>query len=382
MLVKPFHLPRSEFPPKEWMNMTTSAPSQTTTGADLSSHKRSCLFYVKRGLKWLGIGLIALVVLGVAYQIIATEIDKRTYSPRGQLYTVNGHQMHLVCMGEGSPAVILQAGGVAESLWWYRVQNELAEHTRVCAFDRPGLGWSEPASGPREALTIVAELHTLLQEAGVPAPYVMAGHSYGAILTRVYAAEYPQEVVGIALIDSQILNPKHFANQGEFDAWKAQFASGNAIAEWITRIGLTRLLEHGGFQRAGYPADIVPELAGLKSRNQVIDTDIAEKTEGMWALTEASAAAENLGDLPMAVLWARMTLDGLDAIDAQVHVLLERFSVLVDEISTYSSNSVTRIVEGAEHLSILGNEQYAQQVSEAIRDVVQAARTGQPLASK
>jgi fused signal recognition particle receptor len=65
---------------------------------------------VKRGLKWLGIVLIALVVLGVAYQTIATEIDKRTYSPRGQLYTVNGHQMHIVCMGEGGPTVISLIG--------------------------------------------------------------------------------------------------------------------------------------------------------------------------------------------------------------------------------------------------------------------------------
>jgi pimeloyl-ACP methyl ester carboxylesterase len=360
--------------------MNTNTPtSETSARSRYTARRRGCLFYIKRGLKWLGIALIALVLLGVAYQTIATEIDKHTYAPRGQLYSVNGRQMHLVCVGEGSPAVVLQAGGVAESLWWYRIQNQLAGYTRVCALDRPGLGWSEPANGPREALTIVGELHALLQEAGVPAPYVMAGHSYGAILTRIYATQYPQEVAGIALIDSQILNPKRFASQSEFDAWKAQFEGAEALAGWLTRLGVTRLIAPGTFQQAGYPADIARELAALQSRNQVVDTDTAEKLAAVWALTEASAAAEDLGDLPMAVLWASQTIDGFDVIDAHAQGSQERYSALREEISAYSSNSVTRIVEGADHSSILGNEQYAQQVSEAVRDVIEAAQTGQPL---
>jgi pimeloyl-ACP methyl ester carboxylesterase len=346
--------------------------------------RRGCLFYVKRGLIGFGIALIALVVLGVVYQAVAVELDKRNYAPRGQLYTVNGHQMHIVCMGEGSPTVILQAGGVAESLWWYRVQNQLAEHTRVCAFDRPGQGWSEPVSGPREALTIDGELHALLEQAGIPAPYVMAGHSYGAILTRIYAAQYPQEVIGIVLVDSQILNPKRFASQSEFDAWKSQFEGAEVLAGWMTRLGLTRLIAPGTFQTAGYPSDIALELAALQSRNQVVDTDTAEKLNAVWALTEASAAAENLGDLPMAVVWASQTLDGFAVLDANARGSQERYSALREEIATYTSNSISRVIEGADHASILGNEQYAQQVTDAILDVMEAARApaGRPLASQ
>jgi hypothetical protein len=102
----------------------------------------------------------------------------------------------------------------------------------------------------------------------------------------------------------------------------------------------------------------------------------------VWALTEASAAAEDLGDLPMAVLWASQTIDGFDVIDAHAQGPQERYSTLREGISAYSSNSVTRIIEGANHSSILGNEEYAQQVSDAIREVIDAAQTGQPLASK
>jgi len=201
------------------MSTVTSA-SETAKQPQSEPRKRGCLFSVKRGLKWFGIILVTLVLLGVVYQTIATELDKRAYAPRGQLYSVNGHPMHLLCMGEGSPAVILQAGAVAESLWWHRVQNQMAEHTQVCAFDRPGMGWSEPVEGPRDPLTINAELHTLLEQAGIPAPYVVVGHSFGSILTRVYAAQYSQEVAGIVLVDSQLVTPKHFASQNELDGYK------------------------------------------------------------------------------------------------------------------------------------------------------------------
>jgi pimeloyl-ACP methyl ester carboxylesterase len=354
------------------MSMVTSAGEMPEQPKN-EPRRRGCLFYIKRGLMGFAIIVVTLVLLGVAYQAVASELDKRNYPPRGQLYTVNGHQMHIVCMGEGSPAVILQAGGLADSLWWYRIQNQLAEHTRVCAFDRPGLGWSEPVSGSRDALTIVGELHTLLDQAGVPAPYVMAGHSHGAVLTRVYAAEYPEEVAGIVLVDSSILIPKHFANQTEFDEWKASFGGLQGIAGVLTRIGLTRLTASTPFQNAGYPPDIVPELAAMQSRNQVLDTDVAEFLDGMWALTEASAAAENLGDLPMIVLWAPEAWIATDAV-------IEGAPAARAEISTYSTNSVTRFVEGADHGSILGNEQYSTQVSDAILEVIEAAQTGEPLA--
>jgi pimeloyl-ACP methyl ester carboxylesterase len=357
---------------RKTMNSLTSV-IESFAQPDTSSRKRGCLFYIGRGLKWFGIILIALVLLGVAYQAIAVELDKRNYPPRGQFYSVNGHQMHMVCMGEGSPALILQAGGLDESLGWYRIQRQLAEHTQVCAFDRPGLGWSEAVSGPREALTIIGELHTLLEEAGVSAPYVMAGHSYGAVLTRIYAAQYPEEVIGIALVDSQIMLPKHFANQSEFDAWKAGFAGLDQVFGVLTRIGLTRLTSASIFENAGYPPEIALELNARRSRNQTLDTDIEEKLNGYWALTEASAAAENLGDLPMAVLWAPESWVSTDTVIAGAPAARE-------EISTYSSNSITRIVEGADHSSILGNEQYAQRVSDAILDVIEAAQTGEPLA--
>jgi pimeloyl-ACP methyl ester carboxylesterase len=354
------------------LNATATNQTESTQSG---RQRRGCLFYVKRGLLGFGIVLIALVLSGMAFQVMAVQLDKQNYPPPGRLYAVNGHQMHIYCAGEGSPAVILQAGGAADSIWWYRVQNQLAEHTRVCAFDRPGMGWSEPTTEPRDAFTLVGELHTLLAQADVRPPYVMAGHSWGAVLTRIYAAQYPQEIEGMALVDSAILLPKHFMDQSEFDAWKSTFAGQQTLFGAITRLGLPRLTDPTTFHNAGYPSAVALELVAMRSRNEVIDTDYEEFQAEMWALTEASAAAENLGDLPMAVLWAPESWKSQDA-------YLTELPAARAEISTYSANSVTRSIEGADHVSILGNEVYAQQVSAAILDVMEAAQSGNPLTMK
>jgi hypothetical protein len=79
-----------------------------------------------RVLKWVGVGLVLLIGAGVVFQTIATALDKNAYAPRGQLYDVNGHKMHLNCVGEGSPTVVLESGGFSFSLEWYWVQRQLA----------------------------------------------------------------------------------------------------------------------------------------------------------------------------------------------------------------------------------------------------------------
>ena len=334
--------------------------------SEAALRKGGCLQYVKRGLKWFGIALITLVMIGVSYQAVATVLDNRRFSPRGQFYAVNGHQMHMLCMGAGSPTVILQAGLSADSTWWNRVQTQLARRTRVCAYDRPGLGWSEPVSGSRDALAIVGELHALLDVAGISAPYVMAGHSYGAIWTRIYAARYPKDVAGIVLVDSGLVIPESFASQREFDQWKASNDALQILVWGTNRTGLMRLSGDRDFASAGYSPDMVPEMVALHSSNRVFDTSYAESVSAYWELTKASAAAENFGDLPMVVLWASETKTMMERIPAirQYH----------DKIATYSTNSATMVIEGANHGSILANEQLSQRVSDAILGLVAAAR--------
>ena len=115
---------------------------------------------------------------------------------------MGGYQLHIHCLGEGNPTVILEAALPGASAHWGWVQPDIATTTRVCAYDRAGMGWSDPGPEPRDAQTIASELHTLLDNARIEGPYVLVGHSFGGLYARMYTAQYPDEVAGMVLVDS------------------------------------------------------------------------------------------------------------------------------------------------------------------------------------
>jgi hypothetical protein len=124
--------------------------------------RRGYRFFIKRGLLALLAVLVALPLLGFSYETISAAIDVQRYPPPGKLITVDGHQMHLNCTGASGPTVIMDAGLGGWSLDWSAVQPEIAQFTRVCSYDRAGLGWSEPGAAPGDAQHAVDDLQTLL----------------------------------------------------------------------------------------------------------------------------------------------------------------------------------------------------------------------------
>ena len=130
-----------------------------------------------------------------------------------------GRRIYLECRGAGSPTVILESGLRTRGDNWSRadllshggdaVLPEIAKFARVCTYDRPGttlnpgeVSRSDPAPMPRTAMDVAQDLHALLHAAGVPGPYVLAGHSFGGLFVRLYRALYPQEVSGLVLVDA------------------------------------------------------------------------------------------------------------------------------------------------------------------------------------
>ena len=145
---------------------------------------------------------LLLVLAGIIYQANGAARDARLCPPPGRRVRVGKHFLHIHCAGEGGPAVILDAGIAASSLSWSRVQPEVAQFTRVCSYDRAGLGWSDRALQRLTAAQMADALHTLLDAAGVARPFVLAAHSFGGLVVRAYAGKYPQAVVGIVLVDA------------------------------------------------------------------------------------------------------------------------------------------------------------------------------------
>jgi pimeloyl-ACP methyl ester carboxylesterase len=145
---------------------------------------------------------LALVVCGAAaYNFWAVRHYQALYPAPGKMYSVGGYRMHLYCTGAGSPTVVLEAGLGNDFRIWDLVQPELSKFTRVCSYDRAGVGWSDPQPGPRDSDSIVSQLHALLAAAGIGEPVILMGHSVAGLHLRAYAAKYPREVAGMVLVD-------------------------------------------------------------------------------------------------------------------------------------------------------------------------------------
>ncbi|HEY2447154.1 MAG TPA: alpha/beta hydrolase [Rhizomicrobium sp.] len=152
-------------------------------------------------LKWLGIGLGCLLVTGAIYQLVGTVLDGKLAPPASDMVSVNGHKIHLICMGEGPRSFVLDAGAAIGAVEWWRLQTRLARAGRVCAFDRAGLGWSEWSNDPHDAGTSAGDLAALVKAVKIPTPFIYIGHSLGANIGLVYREKYPGDVSALVLIE-------------------------------------------------------------------------------------------------------------------------------------------------------------------------------------
>jgi pimeloyl-ACP methyl ester carboxylesterase len=147
-------------------------------------------------------GLLLLAVLGgTTYQRLGQTRDRRLYPPPGRFVDLGTHRLHLLEQGQGRPTIILEAGLMSTMLSWSEIQRQLAGSYRVVSYDRAGLGWSDVGPMPRTAERMVEELHSLLDRAAIPPPYLLVGHSFGGLTMPLFAARYPAETAGMVLID-------------------------------------------------------------------------------------------------------------------------------------------------------------------------------------
>ena len=166
-----------------------------------------------RLLRWLhnvvigGVVLLLLILLvGATYQGVSQSADARRFPRQGRSVALGpsfpGLSLNLNCTGQGNPTVILDTGGGIPAVGWSLVQPEIAKFTRVCSYDRAGYGWSGAGPTPRTSLQIARELHALLDVGREKGPYLLVGHSLGGYNVRVYNHEYPNDVVGMVLVDA------------------------------------------------------------------------------------------------------------------------------------------------------------------------------------
>jgi pimeloyl-ACP methyl ester carboxylesterase len=148
------------------------------------------------------VALVLALPINIVAQEGASTAALATPTRSGNRVDIGGRALFISCTGTGSPTVILEAGGGNAAETWASVQPEIARFTRVCSYDRAGLGQSNSApSGVRTVQDSVDDLHALLAAADIFGPIVLAGHSLGGLIVRLYASQYPDDVAGVVLVD-------------------------------------------------------------------------------------------------------------------------------------------------------------------------------------
>ena len=180
---------------------------------------------------------LALVVLlalaGATYQGVTTSLERRRLPHPGRLVSVGGHQLQIHCTGAGSPTVVLEAPAAGLSASWSRVQAGLTPLTRVCSYDRAGLGWSERGDGPFDPALVPSELRALLDGAREPAPYVIVGDGLGATFAAAFSAQFPDVTAAAVLLDPP--------DRDKASPDREVLGRVPDALPWLARVGLLRL---------------------------------------------------------------------------------------------------------------------------------------------
>jgi pimeloyl-ACP methyl ester carboxylesterase len=320
-------------------------------------------YHFSPGEKWEYRFLTAIIPcltgIGSMYQAVAAARDVRIHPPPGKLINIDGCQIHVQATGHGGPSVVLESGLGGMSSAWGWIQPEMAKFSRVVSYDRGGLGWSGPDIAPKTATLTARRLRSVLLHSEVPPPYVLVGHSMGGLFIRVFAALYPNEIAGIVLLDA-VHPDQHLRSVAISTHMRTGFRFLEAVP-LLTRLGFVRLAGIFNVWAEGLPTRQAAEAKSFLSTFQHLKTTRDESLA--WETICAEVRSTNgLADIPLAVVTAaKGVLPG--------HPELQR------ELTALSSDSVHFTVKGADHVTLVTRREYAMVVVEAIRHVVERAKS-------
>jgi pimeloyl-ACP methyl ester carboxylesterase len=216
--------------------------------------------------------IVFIVLAATTYQGVTTAVERRRFPRPGRMVNAGTHQLHIYCTGRGTPIVVLEAAGAGLSMSWGSVQPGIGTVTRTCSYDRSGLGWSEWGDPRFSVERVPEELHTLLEQAGEPPPYVLAGAGIGAAYAHLFAARFPADTAAVVLIDTASAPPV------------------TQLSPWLARIGLLRLTHAFDRYASGLPAPAHGAVQAFLNRPDHLARAAQETLQSRRARTLAAAA--------------------------------------------------------------------------------------------
>ena len=316
--------------------------------------------WFRKIVAFLLIVFVAIAVAGLVYENISEARDRRANPMPGQFVDVAGKKMHIICTGEGSPAVVLDSGLGDTYISWMKVQPQIAKFTRVCSYDRAGLGYSDSIPEARTSKVVAQELHALLQAAGIAPPYVLLGHSMGGFDVRLYASLYRDQVAGMVLVDASHPDqenrlPPELKNLEASGLREAEFL------EYTMPFGLPRLI---GLCEDD-PAERAAECNFHNAREVVAE---------MKAIPESSAqtaATPSLGDIPLVVLSHDPEKPSSEFPPDLAKSVNEAWEKMQEEMAHLSTRGTQTIVKNSAHYIQIDQP---DAVINAVRAVVEQTR--------
>jgi pimeloyl-ACP methyl ester carboxylesterase len=303
---------------------------------------------------------IFLAAAGMVYQSISAARDRRAHPMPGQLVDVGGYSMHIYCSGQGTPTVILDSGLGDSYFSWNKVQPGIANFTRVCSYDRAGLGYSDSSPHPRTSKNFTEELHVLLRNGGITGPLILVGHSMGGFDMRLYASLYPHDIAGMVLVDSSHPEQEKRFPPAVNDLAASDLRQQEFLAA-ITPFGIPRILGFCG-------SDL--EIRAAECNFHTAREGIAELRAFSTSAAQ-TAISGSLGDTPLVVLSHDPNTPQPDLPEDLVKPFNDVWEKMQEELAHLSSRSEHVIANNSGHYIQLDRPDL---VIEAVHKVVDESR--------
>lgn len=307
-------------------------------------------------------------------------VSDPVYAAPQRLVTVApGRRMNIYCLGHGSPTVILDAGMGDSTISWALVQKPIAQTTRVCSYDRAGLGFSDGSPLPSTAVNIARDLHALLRAAGEKPPYVLVGHSAAGMYIRVYADRYPGDVVGMVSVEGshedQSVRGWAIGEPGQQAKWDAFLADYDHCVDEARKglhPGTPAFAKCVGEPDPRFNAQINAAQLRYAATLRWQQAASSERHAIFYASAEQTRATRrHFGDMPLIVLTHAPYPRAKDETQALRDQRTLSWEGMHNEVAAMSTRGIDIIVPGAGHFIQYDRPQV---VIDAVNEAVAIAR--------
>ena len=320
-----------------------------------------------RRVLWLLAALAVVLGSGGIFQIISVGRERARFPPPGQLIDIGGRRLHVLCQGTGTPTVVFESSALGTSASAQAVRDAVSAHTRVCSYDRAGMGWSDAGADEISVGDLSDDLSRLLDGARIEPPYLLVPSSVGGLTAELFARRHPDKVSGIVWVDAGDSGALERV-ASRLESTVISIETPACLARVAARLGWLRILNPlnlSGDDEAG------ARTVALTYRVEQMAALCAQVRGLPRSVAEFAAAPPLASDLPMTVLTAT-SLRGMlpESLQSRIAGLGPQWRAMQEQLSKRSTRSRWEIVEG-DHL--LASSAPAA-VSTAILDLLAAVR--------